>query len=182
MSELTQIPFTLMNGETASLADYSGKVVLLVNVASACGLTPQYESLEALNKEYSGKGVTVLGFPANNFAGQEPGSDDEIMQFCTGTFGVSFPMAKKISVSGDDIHPLYAELLALHPAKVRNTDSKLEAILTEKNLGPAKDTDVMWNFEKFLIGKDGTVAARFAPDIAADDSRILAAIDQELAK
>lgn len=182
MSNLTQISFKGMDGADAKLADYEGSVVLIVNVASACGLTPQYEGLEALYEQKREQGLVVLGFPANNFGAQEPGTNEEIVEFCTGKFGVKFPLAQKISVTGADIHPLYQQLVAAQPKAVQNTDSKLRATLESHNLGPKNDTDVMWNFEKFLINRQGEVVGRFAPDIAPADPRITAAIEAELAK
>ena len=179
---LTQISFTRMDGSAARLADFEGSVVLIVNVASACGLTPQYEALEKLYENKREQGLVVLGFPANNFGAQEPGTNEEIVAFCTGKFGVQFPMAQKISVKGDDIHPLYQQLVADWPKALHNADSNLRTKLDSYGLGPKNDTDVMWNFEKFLIGRNGVVAGRFAPDIAPDDARITAAIDAELAK
>ncbi|MET0379998.1 MAG: glutathione peroxidase [Spongiibacteraceae bacterium] len=182
MSNLTQISFKGMDGADAKLADYEGSVVLIVNVASACGLTPQYEGLEALYEQKREQGLVVLGFPANNFGAQEPGTNEEIVEFCTGKFGVKFPLAQKISVTGADIHPLYQQLVAAQPKAVQNTDSKLRATLESHNLGPKNDTDVMWNFEKFLINRQGEVVGRFAPDITPADPRITAAIEAELAK
>jgi glutathione peroxidase len=179
---LTNIAFTKMDGEQSSLNDYNGSVVLIVNVASACGLTPQYEALEKLYEEKQTKGLVVLGFPANNFGAQEPGSNEEIVEFCRGKFGVQFPMAEKISVTGDDTHPLYRQLIAEKPNAEKNPDSKLLEILKANNLAPKNDTDVMWNFEKFLLNRKGEVVARFAPDIAPDDTRITSAIEAELAK
>ena len=179
---LTQISFKRMDGSDAALKDFSGAVVLIVNVASACGLTPQYEGLEKLYEAQHERGLVVLGFPANNFGAQEPGSNEEIVEFCRGKFGVQFPMAEKISVTGDDIHPLYRELVASYPHATSNAESRLRDILVAENLGPKNDTDVMWNFEKFLVSRKGEVVGRFAPDIAPDDARITAAIEAELAK
>lgn len=179
---LTQIPFTKMDGAPGKLADYEGSVVLIVNVASACGLTPQYEGLEKLYENKRAQGLVVIGFPANNFGAQEPGSNEEIVEFCTTKFGVQFPMAEKISVTGADIHPLYQQLVAARPKALPSGDDKLRTALETHGLAPKNDTDVMWNFEKFLIGRNGEVVGRFAPDIAPDDARIVAAIDAELAK
>ena len=174
--------FTLMNGDTKTLGDYHGSVVLVVNVASACGLTPQYQGLQKLYADYAPQGLMVLGFPANNFAGQEPGNNAEISHFCTTHFAVSFPLAEKISVSGATIHPLYRHLINEHPARIVDPEGKLAGILTDKGLGPESATDIMWNFEKFLIAKDGKVVQRFAPDIAPGDPLIVSAIEAELAK
>ncbi|HEY1709966.1 MAG TPA: glutathione peroxidase [Rhizomicrobium sp.] len=182
MTALYDIPVNRIDGAPASLKANKGEVLLLVNVASKCGLTPQYEGLEKLHEKYHGKGFSVIGFPANNFAGQEPGSNAEISEFCTTKFGVQFPMYEKISVRGDDMHPLYAELVAEQPSAQKNDPSQLRQILDKNGLGPKTDTEVMWNFEKFLVSRDGKAVARFAPDIAPDDPRVTSAIEAELAK
>ncbi|MCX5516078.1 glutathione peroxidase [Kaistia algarum] len=155
-SPLYDIPVDRIDGSKVSLGDYAGRVLLVVNVASKCGLTPQYDGLEALYAKYKNDGLTVIGFPANNFAGQEPGTNEEIQDFCRSTYGVDFPMFAKISVKGEDRHPLYDAL--------------------------AGDEDISWNFEKFLIGRDGKVAARFAPKTVPEDPAVVAAIEAELAK
>ncbi|MCX5578365.1 glutathione peroxidase [Kaistia terrae] len=155
-SPLYDIPVSRIDGSKATLGDYAGQVLLVVNVASKCGLTPQYDGLEALYRTYKDKGLTVVGFPANNFKGQEPGSNEEIQEFCRLTYGVDFPMFAKISVKGDDRHPLYAAL--------------------------AGDDDISWNFEKFLIGRDGKVAARFSPQTEPNDPAVVSALEAELAK
>ena len=142
----------------ASLADYAGQVVMIVNVASRCGLTPQYEQLEALQREYGPRGFTVLGFPCNQFGGQEPGSEKEIAEFCQVRFGVSFPMFAKIEVNGPNRHPLYRELTDL-----------------EDDDGRAGD--VAWNFEKFLVSPDGEVVGRFRSEVEPDDPALVAAIE-----
>ncbi len=180
-TDITSIPFTTMDGTQTTLADYTGSVVLIVNVASKCGLTPQYEALETLYEDKRDAGLVVLGFPANNFAGQEPGSNDEIVAFCKGTFGVQFPLAQKISVKGPDIHPLYAALTDAQPSATANEPSELMAKLDEHGLGPESPSDIAWNFEKFLIDRNGEVVARFAPDITPADERVLSAIDKALA-
>jgi len=176
---LQNIPLTTIDGAAATLADHAGKVLLLVNVASKCGLTPQYEGLEKLYREKCAEGFEVLGFPANNFNGQEPGSEAEIKQFCSLTYDVSFPMFAKISVAGDDVHPLYRELIAAQPAATG------EGPMREKLIGFGIDANpapgVLWNFEKFLVGRDGRVIGRFAPDVTADDAGLRAAIDAALA-
>ncbi|MBL6750610.1 MAG: glutathione peroxidase [Nevskia sp.] len=179
-NSLYDIPLKRIDGTPARLADYRGKVLLIVNVASKCGLTPQYQGLEALYQKQRAQGLEVLGFPANNFKAQEPGSDAEISQFCTSTYDVHFPLFSKISVLPPDQHPLYAQLTAAKP------DSTGEGPFRERLKGygvdPASRTDVLWNFEKFLIGRDGKVAGRFSPDVAADDPRLTGAIEAELAK
>ncbi|HEU0163522.1 MAG TPA: glutathione peroxidase [Thermomicrobiales bacterium] len=177
---LTDIPFEKMDGTTGTLADYAGDVVLVVNVASKCGLTPQYEGLQKLYTEKSGDGLTILGFPANNFGGQEPGTDEEIATFCSTNYDVTFPVLSKISVLGEDQHPLYAELTQAIPT-TEGKEPFRERMRASGNT-PTEDPDVLWNFEKFLIAKDGHVAARFAPMVTPDDPALSAAIANELAK
>ncbi|SHF28283.1 glutathione peroxidase [Kaistia soli DSM 19436] len=155
MASSFDIPLKRIDGSETTLADYADKVLLVVNVASKCGLTPQYDGLEALYAKYKDRGLVVVGFPANNFAGQEPGSNEEIADFCRSTYGVDFPMFAKISVKGEDRHPLYDWL--------------------------AGDEDITWNFEKFLIGRDGAIAARFSPKTVPDDPAVVAAIETALA-
>lgn len=179
---LAQVNFKRMDGSDASLADYEGSVVMIVNVASKCGLTPQYEGLEKLYEQFRERGLVVLGFPANNFGAQEPGTNEEITEFCRGTFGVQFPMAQKISVTGADIHPLYQHLVSAQPQALSNAESRLRKTLESHGLGPKNDTDVMWNFEKFLIGRNGEVVGRFAPDIEPYDERVIRAIEAELVR
>jgi glutathione peroxidase len=181
MSRLQEIPLTTIDGEEASLADHAGKVLLVVNVASKCGLTPQYEALEKLYDDRRAEGFEVLGFPANNFGAQEPGTNEEIAEFCSLTYGVQFPMFAKLSVSGDDQHPLYGELTTAIPRAEGDSDAFRER-LRGHGITPNEDPDVVWNFEKFLIAKDGTVVGRFAPTTAPDDPSIVAAIDAELAR
>ena len=176
---LQNILLTTIDGTVATLGDYAGKVLLLVNVASKCGLTPQYEGLEKLYREKKAAGLEVLGFPANNFNGQEPGSEDEIRQFCSLTYDVTFPMFAKISVAGADVHPLYQALIAAQPAA--SGEGPMREKLVGFNIEPNPQPGVLWNFEKFLIGRDGQVIGRFAPDISADDAGLRAAIDAALA-
>lgn len=181
MPDIQNIPISTISGAPASLADYAGEVLLVVNVASKCGLTPQYEGLEKLYGQYRDRGLVVLGFPSNDFAGQEPGSNDEIAQFCTTNFGVDFPMFAKIVVTGDDIHPLYRSLTNSGVPVTGDADGFREKL---KGYGmiPNPAPGILWNFEKFVIGRDGKVAARFSPDTAPDDSALIAAIEKELAK
>ncbi len=179
-NNITAIPFTQMDGTQATLGDYAGSVVLIVNVASKCGLTPQYDALETLYEDKRGEGLVVLGFPANNFAGQEPGTNEEIVAFCKGRFGVQFPLAEKISGKGPDIHPLYSALIEAQPAATANDPSELMAKLDEHGLGPESASDVAWNFEKFLVNRSGEVVGRFAPDIPPEDDRVLSAINAAL--
>jgi len=158
---LHDIPLRTLDGQPTTLGAYSGKALLLVNVASKCGLTPQYTGLERLHEEYSARGFSVLGFPCNQFAGQEPGSAEEIQEFCSSTYGVTFPLFSKIDVNGPDRHPLYAALTA-----VPDPD------------GAAGD--VQWNFEKFLLDPAGAPVARFRPTTTPEDAAVLAAIEAVL--
>jgi glutathione peroxidase len=158
---LYDIPLRTLTGEPTSLADYRGKAVLLVNVASKCGLTPQYEGLERLQKTYGEKGFTVLGVPCNQFAGQEPGSAEEIQSFCSATYGVTFPLLEKIEVNGEHRHPLYTELTQV-------ADAEGEA------------GDIQWNFEKFLVGADGDTITRFRPRTEPEAPEVVAAIEAHL--
>lgn len=150
-----------LNGTDNLLGDVAGKTALFVNVASKCGLTPQYTQLEELQEKYGPDEFTVVGFPCNQFMGQEPGTAEEIQEFCSMTYGVTFPLSEKIDVNGDDQHPLYAELNAVADA--------------EGHTG-----DIRWNFEKFLVSADGDVVARFAPQTVPDDPAIVSAIEAQL--
>jgi glutathione peroxidase len=179
---LYDIPVKSIDGKDTSLGQYKGSVLLVVNVASACGLTPQYSALEQVYEKYQDQGFKVLGFPANDFGAQEPGTNEEIKSFCETKFDVKFPMFAKISVKGEAQHPLYHQLIAEKPAADGDKDSGLRTTLAKHGLGPTNDTDVMWNFEKFLVGRDGKVVGRFAPDITPDDPKITAAIEGALAK
>ncbi len=148
-------------GKPLDLEQYRGNAVLIVNVASRCGLTPQYAVLEQLHERYADRGFTVLGVPCNQFGGQEPGTADEIAEFCSATYGVTFPMTEKVEVNGDDRHPLYAQLVTVADAE-------------------GYTGDIRWNFEKFLITPAGTVSARFDPRTAPDAPEVLAAIEAAL--
>jgi glutathione peroxidase len=160
---LRDIPVSTLTGQPCSLADpgLAGKTLLIVNVASKCGLTPQYAGLEALHQRYADRGFSVVGFPCNQFGGQEPGSPVEIAEFCSTTYGVSFPMFEKIEVNGDGRHPIYADLTATADAD-----------------GAAGD--VQWNFEKFLVGPDSAVLGRFRPLTTPDAAELVAAIEASL--
>jgi glutathione peroxidase len=182
MTAVYDIPLTTIDGTAASLRDYAGRVLLVVNVASKCGLTPQYAGLEHLYEAQRERGLEVLGFPANDFGAQEPGSNAEIAEFCSRSYGVSFPLFAKISVAEPQRHPLYQTLIAAQPAATEKPGSDFKAKLAGYGIKQNDPRDILWNFEKFLIARDGTVAARFAPDVAADDPLILAAIEAELAK
>ena len=159
---LYDIPIHTLPGDDASLGQFAGKTLLLVNVASKCGLTPQYEGLERLQKTYGDRGFSVVGFPCNQFMGQEPGTSEEIAQFCSTTYGVTFPLMEKIEVNGDGRHPIYAELTKIPDAE-----------------GTAGD--VTWNFEKFLVSPAGAVVARFRPQTEPEDPAVVSAIEAQLA-
>lgn len=174
------IPVQDIQGQAVDLAQYQGKVLLIVNVASKCGLTPQYEGLEQLYQAKKAQGLEVLGFPANNFLEQEPGSNDEIQHFCSVNYDVHFPLFAKISVAGDDKHPLYQTLTQAIPE--RTGEGPWRKDLVDYGLTPNNPPEVLWNFEKFLVNKKGEIVARFAPDITATDERIVSAIEAELAK
>jgi len=151
-----------LDGTPGVLAGLDGKVTLVVNVASKCGLTPQYTQLEELQATFGDRGFSVLGVPCNQFMEQEPGNAEEIQTFCSTTYGVTFPLTEKVEVNGEGRHPLYGELTQVADAEGR-------------------DGDIQWNFEKFLIGSDGAVVARFAPTITPDDSAVVSAIESALA-
>ena len=150
---------TRLNGKEEDLSQYKGKVVMLVNTASKCGLTPQYKGLQALYDQYHDKGFEILGFPANNFMGQEPGSDEEISEFCEINYGVSFPMFSKISVKGDDMDPLYQEITTM-PEPIGG--------------------DVLWNFQKYLLDRDGNVVKKIGPQTTPEDPAVVGAIEELL--
>ncbi|MEN3277544.1 MAG: glutathione peroxidase [Massilia sp.] len=180
MSNLFDIPLRRLEGQAATLADYRGKVMLIVNVASQCGLTPQYAGLEKLFEQYEERGLVVLGFPCNDFGAQEPGSEAEIADFCQRNYGVRFPMFEKVEVNREARHPLYRELIAAQPEARQLDGSTFAAKLAQHGLSPKNPADVMWNFEKFLVGRDGQVLARFAPDVKPDDPALVAAIEAAL--
>lgn len=179
-SAIQSIPLKTIEGEDARLADYAGSVLLIVNTASKCGLTPQYEGLEALYRANRDKGLVILGFPANNFLAQEPGTEEEIAEFCTLTYDVSFPMFAKVSVAGEDRHPLYAALTEAQPEAASPNGKAMRERLAGKDIPIWDEPEILWNFEKFLVARDGRVAARFAPDTPPDDPALLAAIQELL--
>jgi glutathione peroxidase len=180
---LQKIPLRRIDGSETNLAEFDGKVALVVNVASECGLTPQYAGLETLYERYRDRGLVVLGFPANEFGAQEPGTNSEIATFCETSFGVQFPMFEKIVVKGDGQHPLYAELTTVQPHAQAKPDSTLREKLEKGGrLAGSRDNDIMWNFEKFVIGRHGDVVARIAPDVTPEDSLLVGIIEAELAK
>jgi glutathione peroxidase len=159
-ASLDSIPIKDIDGKETSLKGYKGKVLLIVNVASKCGLTPQYKGLEAIHEKYKDKGFSVLGFPCNQFAGQEPGTNEEIKQFCSSTYHVTFPMFDKLDVNGENRHPLYVALAG--------KDSPFPG-------------DIKWNFGKFLIGRDGKIIKRFEPRTTPDSPEVTQAIEAALA-
>ncbi|MEJ6550514.1 glutathione peroxidase [Corynebacterium sp. USCH3] len=159
-TDIKSIPVHALDGSDIDLAEFSGPL-LIVNVASKCGLTPQYTALEKLAEDYRDRGLTVLGAPCNQFMGQEPGSTEEIAEFCSATYGVTFPLTEKLNVNGEDAHPLFAEL-----TKTPDTDGKAG--------------DVEWNFEKFLVSKDGEVLARFRPATVPDAPEVIDAVEAAL--
>jgi glutathione peroxidase len=160
-SSLYDFTLNSIDGQTAPLAAYKGKVLLLVNVASKCGFTPQYTALEALYEKYKDQGLVVIGFPANNFMAQEPGTNEEIKTFCSRKYNVTFPMYSKISVKGDDKAPIYQ-------------------FLTDKGANPNTGGEIKWNFTKFLVARDGTVISRFEPAVKPDSPEVIAAIEKAL--
>ncbi len=164
MTNALDVKMKDIDGKEVELSKkYEGKVVMLVNVASKCGLTPQYEGLEKLHEKFADKGLRIVGVPANNFGGQEPGSESDIKQFCSTKYGVKFDMLSKVSVKGDDICPLYKFLTS------KETDAKFAGPIT-------------WNFEKFLVNKKGEVVARFGPKVTPEDKKVTEAIEAELTK
>lgn len=181
-NEIYSIPVRRIDGAEANLGDFQNKVLMIVNVASKCGLTPQYEGLEKLYETYRDKGFEVLGFPANNFLAQEPGTNEEIQSFCSTNYGVDFPLFEKISVKGEDKHPIYKLLTAAKPSADIDNGNEFETKLEGFGQKRTEPSDILWNFEKFLIAKDGTVAARIAPDVTAEDSRVVAAVEENLSK
>lgn len=173
---------TTLDGEETTLERYQGNVLLVVNVASKCGLTPQYEQLEALQQRQEAKGFSVLGFPCNQFLGQEPGSAEEIKTFCSTTYGVTFPMFAKIDVNGEQRHSLYQKLVAAAPDAIAPEGSGFYERMASKGRAPQTPGDILWNFEKFLIGRDGQVIQRYSPDMTPDDPTLVAAIERALAQ
>jgi glutathione peroxidase len=187
MPSLYDIPVNRITGEDLTLDAYRGKVLLIVNVASQCGLTRQYEALEAIYTRFKDSGLVVLGFPANDFGGQEPGTSQEIRTFCTSTYSVDFPMFQKIPLTGPDTHPLYQSLIEAQPKAIGETRpafrERLNNFLHDVHKGATTNPEpgILWNFEKFLVDRDGTVIARFSPEVAPDDPAIIAAIESALA-
>ena len=171
-SSIYDIPVTKIGGEAASLSEFKGKVLLLVNVASKCGLTPRFR----------GQGLVVAGFPANDFKSQEPGTNDEIQSFCTLNYGVKFPMFGKIQVTGAEKHPLYAALIAAQPKAITVNQPAWREKLKGYGIETLPEPELLWNFEKFVVSRNGEVVKRFAPDTAPDAPELIAAVESELAK
>lgn len=168
-----------IDGTPMPLSEYKGKVLLIVNVASKCGLTPQYDGLEKIYEKYKEQGFEVLGFPANEFLGQEPGTNADIQEFCRTNFGVKFPMFEKIVVKGKDIHPLYNYLINTKKDTTQKKGGTLMERLMAKNL-LSKDHEIHWNFEKFLVDRNGKIVERFSPELTPEDPVITAAIEKTL--
>ena len=181
-SSIYDIPVKRISGDDASLAEFKGKVLLIVNVASKCGLTPQYEGLEKLYEQYKGQGLVIAGFPANDFKAQEPGTNEEIQSFCKLNYGVEFPLFDKITVVGDHKHPLYSALIAAQPKAVSLSTVPFREKLKGYGIESNADPEILWNFEKFLVSRSGEVVERFAPDTQPDAPELVAAIEAELAK
>jgi glutathione peroxidase len=161
MTSIHDVPVKTLTGEPTTLGDFAGQTLLVVNVASKCGSTPQYAGLERLQQTYGERGFSVIGVPSNQFAGQEPGTAEEIQEFCSTTYGVTFPLTEKVDVNGDERHPLYREL-------------------TQTSDGAGEAGDIQWNFEKFLVAPGGEVVARFRPGVEPQSDEVVQAIEANL--
>jgi glutathione peroxidase len=181
-TSVLDIPVKKITGEPTTLAEFKGHVLLVVNVASKCGLTPQYEGLEKIYEQFKGQGLVVAGFPANDFKQQEPGTNDEIVTFCTTNFGVKFPLFDKIPVVGPEKHPLYAALIAAQPKAISLGEVSWRDKLKGYGIEGNPEPEILWNFEKFLVSRSGEVVKRFAPNTQPDAPELIAAIEAELAK
>lgn len=181
MNTIFDIEVKKINGTPTTLNEFKGQVLLIVNVASKCGLTPQYKGLEAIYEKYKAQGFAVLAFPANEFLAQEPGTNSEIAEFCTLNYGVQFPLFEKIKVKGPGQHPLYNALISAQPKATTKPLSGFVNKLKSAGLFGGTPSDILWNFEKFLINKKGEVVQRFAPDIAPEDEILITRIEKELA-
>lgn len=181
-NDLYTIPLNRIDGTPGTLNPYRGRVLLIVNTASQCGLTPQYKALEALYQRFKEEGFFVLGFPSNDFFGQEPGSNEEISRFCSAQFHVTFPMFGKVPVVGQSKHPLYNALTAARPTSIG--EGKQKFIESRMSMGAVihPEPEVLWNFEKFLVSRHGEIVARFAPHVEPDEPVLVKAIETELAK
>jgi len=182
LNDILNTDVITIDGVSTTLEPWRGNVLLIVNVASKCGLTPQYEQLENIHKAWRDQGFSVLGFPCNQFLGQEPGSEEEIKTFCSTTYGVTFPMFSKIDVNGENRHPLYQKLIDAAPTAVAPEASGFYERMASKGRAPLYPDDILWNFEKFLVGRDGQVVQRFSPDMTPEDPIVMEAIKLALAK
>lgn len=180
MTAIETIQVQTIDGRPSSLGAYAGKVRLVVNVASRCGLTPQYEGLEALYRNYRERGLEVLGFPANEFGGQEPGTEAEIREFCSTKYDVTFPLFAKLVVKGAGQHPLYAALTRANPSAQQLPGRDFRANLASHGIDSGGPSEVTWNFEKFLLSRSGEVVGRFAPDVPPNADVLIAALEREL--
>jgi glutathione peroxidase len=178
--KIYDIPVRRIDGSGTTLAEYRGRVMLIVNVASKCGLTPQYSGLQTLHANYSQRGLSVLGFPCNDFAAQEPGTEREIAGFCDANFGVTFPLFGKININSAPRHALYDQLIASQPQARSNAGGALKETLAKHGLLPKQAGDVLWNFEKFVVGREGQVRSRFAPDVLPEDAGLVSEIETAL--
>lgn len=179
-TSIEQIPLETIDGASTTIGSFANKVRLVVNVASQCGLTPQYAALESLYRRYRDRGFEVLAFPANEFGGQEPGTAEEIKAFCSSKYDVTFPLFAKIVVKGEGQHPLYAKLTEEKPSARTLPGTDFEAKLASYGLRRDTPTEVLWNFEKFLLGRDGHVIERFSPDVTPDAPILVDAIEAAL--
>jgi glutathione peroxidase len=179
---LYEIPLRRIDGTEANLGEYKGKVLLVVNVASKCGLTPQYEALEKVYQNYRDRGLVVVGFPANNFKEQEPGTNEEIQTFCQTTYNVDFPLFEKISVLGTDKHPLYQWLTSSQPKAISTSEASFRERLASKGIPVAPEPEILWNFEKFVVSRGGDVVARVTPDTKPDDPAVVQILEDDIEK
>jgi glutathione peroxidase len=182
VQNIANIPVRRNDGKETTLAEFQGKVVLIVNVASKCGLTPQYAGLQELYRRYRERGFVIAAFPSNDFAGQEPGTNEEIRQFCSLHYQVDFPLYAKIPVVGEHRHPLYTALIQAQPKARSTAVVPFAENLMKYGIQPNPEPEILWNFEKFLLSREGEVIARFSPDTAPDNPVLLAAIEKELGK
>lgn len=180
-ADIYSIPVEKISGAPASLEEFKGKVLLVVNVASKCGLTPQYEGLEKLYERFKDQGFVIAGFPANDFKEQEPGTNEEIQSFCQVNYGVTFPLFSKITVVGAEKHPLYKALITAQPKAASTSETPFREKLKGYGIDALPEPEILWNFEKFLVNRKGEVVRRFSPDTQPDAPELVAAIEAELA-
>jgi glutathione peroxidase len=180
-ASIYDIPVRTLEGAETTLGEFKGKVMLIVNVASKCGLTPQYDGLERLYKDFKNKGFVIAAFPSNDFKQQEPGTSEEIRTFCTMNYGVDFPIFEKVPVVGPEKHPLYAALIAAMPQALCLSDTPFRERLKGYGIETAPAPEILWNFEKFLVSKDGEVVQRYDPDTDPLNPTLTTAIEAELA-